>query len=723
MNHESVEPRWFKRWQPRTLRQTLTLGLLPGLVVVVILTTISWYAIGVMAAANAHIAETSWELSTTRTLQLTFQQALIPFNNFLITDIEQNETSEVGKVQADAFHHLANDLDQLFAQAGNSYEEAAEHLLLDTARARWEAVHAHVNQVMQLQRTAGDQPALDAEVAQLQEDARFVWDQLEQLHDMVLVETRDAVQASHTAQQLAISLIVLSAIAALVPGSLFVFFFSRYITRPIEALEAGAARIGGGDLAFRVSLTRQDEIGALTREFNHMAEQLQDVYGHLEDRVAQRTNQLRTLHQVSQSVVGEQQLDRVLQIIADLARSLGTATYSAVMVPRRRADQIRFFVSQNVAGEYPSPPPMPEGRGLLGLLLSAETPVRLEEPASHPAAQGVPPGHPPMRNLLGVPIRIREHTIGAIYVTDKEDGQAFTGEDEDVFTMLAAYAGIAIENARLYEDLTTMNEALEARVQERTVKLEAVSAERTAYAAQLRRVLNRTVQVQEDERQRIGKDIHDGVSQWLMGALFELQAARVRLPDTLPDVAHHLAESQRVLKNVKEEMRRVIYDLHPPLLESHGLVTALRGHLTEVEAHCPLRCSFDVQGRSQRLAPAQELALFRICQEAVNNVVSHAETDHVQVILDFQPQTVCLTVADHGLGFDPTKTRQDGRTANLGLLSMAERAISVGAQFQIDSIPGQGATICVRAPLDPEPALAPHALADPLAALAVTEGL
>jgi signal transduction histidine kinase len=264
--------------------------------------------------------------------------------------------------------------------------------------------------------------------------------------------------------------------------------------------------------------------------------------------------------------------------------------------------------------------------------------------------------------------------------------------------MLAAHAAVAIENARLYEEVTSMNEQLEARVQQRTAQLEAVSAERAQYAARLRQVLNRTVRIQEAERQRIAKGVHDGVSQWLMGALFELQAARVRLPEELVDVEKHLSEAQRVLKDVKQEMRRVIYDLHPPLLESNGLVAALRGHITELQAHFPFHCRIEVTGEPIRLSPQQELAMYRIAQEALTNVMKHAGTDRATVGLNFESDVVRLWIMDEGRGFDQNNGRGTNKPS-LGLLSMRERAMAVGGAFSMQTTPGQGTLVEVSVPI------------------------
>jgi len=442
-------------------------------------------------------------------------------------------------------------------------------------------------------------------------------------------------------------------------------------------------------------------LGRLARAFDEMAVRLEDLYQHLEDRVDERTAQLRTLHEASQTVVSELHLDRVLQTLANLARSLIDAEYAAVLAPRTDpARSPRFLISSAPGAVNRAGLSAPRGEGLLGALLNADAPLRIDDLSRHPAAVGFPAGHPAMKSFLGAPIRVHGRTIGALYLTNKKRGAAFDQEDEQLLVMLAVYAGIAIENARLYAELTGMNEALEARVRERTAELETVSAERARYALQLRRVLNRTVRVQEAERKRIANGVHDGVSQWLMGALFELQAVRVRLPHDLPEIEKHLAEAQRMLREVKTEMRRVIYDLHPPLLDSNGLVAALRGHIAEVQTHYPVHCNFTLTGEPQRLPPDQALALFRIAQEAISNAIRHADADRIDISLTYAADHASLVITDDGCGFDPARSEEGSAPQHLGLMSMEERAIAAGASLSIRAAPNAGVQVRVQVPID-----------------------
>lgn len=684
-----------------TIRRKLILGLIPGFIVLMLMTGVSYFGLRMLAQANAQLMDTSEELDAIKSLQLSMLEVLMPSNDYLILGEASGER--------ELFDELASKLDVQLAAARPHFGEEAEQRLLDRAVAGWQDVRRRSEAILAMpaQPISGpagvEMEALDAAAAAATED-------LEQLHVLVHQEMAMTVAASAAARRTATWLLLISAAVSVAGGVLFTALFSRHLTDPIVTLRTGAARIGAGDLNFRLQVRSNDELGTLAAEFNRMAARLQNSYAHLEERVAARTAQLRALDEAGRAVASELNLDRVLQTIVNLSLELSGASHAAILVPRRDGGRPRFLTASVNSATFSHLDQLPEGRGLLDALLQESKPVRLSDLTRHPASVGFPPGHPPMRRLLGVPIIAHGETIGALYMTNRTDGHDFSEEDEQVMTMLAAHAAVAIENARLYGEIHTMNEALEVRVQERTAQLKAVSEERARYAGELRQVLERTVRVQEEERERIAKEVHDGVSQWLMGALYEMQAAKVYLNDRPEEAAGRLSEAQTMLRRVKDEMQRVIYDLHPPVLESNGLVAALRTHTADFQTLTGVPCRVQVSGTPRRLKPEQELALYRIAQEALHNAAAHAAASRVAVMVDFGAAAVRLRIADDGRGFHPAQARDSDRP-RLGLLGMHERAYSVGGTVSVQSSPGQGTTISVQVPLTTgaldEPAEAP----------------
>ncbi|MBN1886525.1 MAG: ATP-binding protein, partial [Thermoflexales bacterium] len=139
------------------------------------------------------------------------------------------------------------------------------------------------------------------------------------------------------------------------------------------------------------------------------------------------------------------------------------------------------------------------------------------------------------------------------------------------------------------------------------------------------------------------------------------------------------------------DMRLLIFELHPPVLEQEGLVTALRVRLAAVEARAGLQTELEVEGE-RRLPIGIEQELYRIAQEALNNVMKHAKARHVTIRLQFTDTTVCLQVRDDGLGFDPLTARDSG---GMGLHGFEARAAKVGGRVTVDSSPEQGTTVRV----------------------------
>jgi signal transduction histidine kinase len=368
-----------------------------------------------------------------------------------------------------------------------------------------------------------------------------------------------------------------------------------------------------------------------------------------------QATQLRALHEAELALSSDLTLETVLRQIVDLARDLTGARYGALAVVDEHGHIARFLTAGLTAEERARLGEPPSGRGLLGPIFTDCRPVRVDEIARDPRSVGFPPGHPPMRTYLGVPIVLHDRTYGNLYLTDKQgpDGPIpFTEEDESGVTLFAAQAAVAMENARLHGEV----QALAASV----------------------------------ERERIARELHDSLAQAL--GYVRLRAAAAR--DALDQGATASAEAALVqigdvAGDAYAEVREAILGLRSggSGRERH-LAAALGEYVERYREQSGVDVAYEVgPGVADiGLAPAVEVQLVRIVQEALANVRKHARTARVLLRLDVEvgadgPRLRAL-VADEGQGFDLNVTAVG---AHFGLAIMRERAEGVGGTLEIET--------------------------------------
>ncbi|MFP3853630.1 MAG: sensor histidine kinase, partial [Anaerolineales bacterium] len=210
-------------------------------------------------------------------------------------------------------------------------------------------------------------------------------------------------------------------------------------------------------------------------------------------------------------------------------------------------------------------------------------------------------------------------------------------------------------------------------------------------------LLRRVVSAQEAERKRMARELHDDTGQTLTAIGLGLRAVS-RMIDQEPTRAQdNLDHLEGLVNQSLEELQRMIADLRPSHLDDLGLAAALRWYAQELESRDRLQVNVNVEGEVRRLEPAVGTALFRIAQEALTNVIKHAQTDQAEVRLRYAPDVMLLQVVDHGRGFDQ-ETLEEERRSSFGLLGMQERAELLGGALRIVAEPGQGTRIHVSIP-------------------------
>ncbi|GAT80638.1 diguanylate cyclase [Streptomyces sp. F-3] len=352
----------------------------------------------------------------------------------------------------------------------------------------------------------------------------------------------------------------------------------------------------------------------------------------------------------------------VLKTIVVSARELLDAQYAALGVPDDHGGFAQFVVDGVSDEQWRAIGPLPRQHGVLAAMLREAKAERLADVRKDPRFEGWPAAHPELSDFLGLPIRDGDEVLGALFLANKrcpkpDGGCGFTEEDEQLLSILAQHAAIALTNARLYE-----------RSRELTIA---------------------------EERSRLAHELHDAVSQKLFSLRLTAQAAAalidrdpVRAKDELQQVAALAAEAA-------DELGAAVVELRPAALDEDGLVATLRTQVQVLDRAHSARVTFTARG-VRALPSAQEEATLRVAQEALHNALRHAQAKHVDVVLERRGRGAVLRITDDGIGFDPMAVRRAGR--HLGLVSMRDRASGVGGRLTVESAPGKGTTIEMEVP-------------------------
>ncbi|MBN1137190.1 MAG: GAF domain-containing protein [Anaerolineae bacterium] len=473
---------------------------------------------------------------------------------------------------------------------------------------------------------------------------------------LVEQDTAEAFQAMGAS--LAVNLgVALAAVLLAVGAALLI---SRQIARPIVGLAMAAARIATGDLGHEATIDRADEIGVLAGAFNSMTAQLRELIDGLEDRVEERTQalqrralELETSARVSREITSILDIDDLMARVTALIRDAFGYYYIQIFLVDR--------TSGALVGRAASGPPGPQDLRLplRGNSLNARAAETREAVLVNDVSQDsrfLADEHlPETRSELVIPLRAGDNVIGTLDL-QRAEKDAFGPEEVLVLQSLGDQIAVAIENARLYD---------------RSRALAVV-----------------------EERNRLARELHDSVTQSLYGLVVFAGAAREVIEAGDGQRARqHLSRIEGAAQKALKEMRLLLYELRPPTLAEEGLVGALQQRLNAVEDRTGLQVRLLVDGEIDLPAPVEE-GLYRIAQEALNNALRHAGAGSVTVRLQADAERLELVVEDDGCGFDVAAAADRG---GLGLASMRERARALGSQLEIQSRPGAGTTVKVRA--------------------------
>ncbi len=389
------------------------------------------------------------------------------------------------------------------------------------------------------------------------------------------------------------------------------------------------------------------------------------------EKIQRHNRELTALNEIAQTINSTLDLQETLTLIAEYSIHLLDTEATSVLLCDEGKGDLWFAAASGAGADAVQGQRLSVDQGIVGWVVQRGEPVLVPDVSQDPRwfSGFDEEGDFITRSLLCVPLRSRGRVIGALEAVNKRSG-AFDEEDLRLLSLLAEPATTAIENARLFEQVRTNSE-------------------------QLRALSHRLVDVQEAERRRVARELHDEIGQTLSSLLLSLTLMEGEVDNPVA-VITRINQLEGLIDRTLDDLHRLAMDLRPATLDHLGLVPALEHYVEVIDEQSGVTARFEVVGLGkERLSAAIETSLYRIVQEALTNT-RHSQATRIDVLLERRGDQVVAIVEDNGDGFDPDMVSQEG--TRLGLLGMQERTEMVGGSLTIESEIGKGTTIVAEVP-------------------------
>jgi two-component system sensor histidine kinase DevS len=375
-------------------------------------------------------------------------------------------------------------------------------------------------------------------------------------------------------------------------------------------------------------------------------------------QLERRAEEWRSLFELGQEVTASPDVDGLLESVVERARHLLQADVAVLMLLDPTGQELHLAAQRGLKERGGAWDPLPANEGPQGLVVRMAQPLVVSDCRREPLLEGRPAvlEGVELGSLVAVPFSAKGKMLGVLLVGNR----APTPLGRDQAQLLAAFANwaaVAVETSRLYDRMRSL--------------------------ALL------------EERERIAMDLHDGVIQSLYAVALSLEAAGEEVEEGSP-VRWALERAIDDLDRVIRDLRHYIYDLRPASSQVGDLRRAVRELLEEARATGGLEVRLEAEGPLPPLREEEALGIYHVAQEAISNVIKHAQANHLVVRLAYHRPTLILEVADDGVGFDPQAPRDRTRQ---GMRNMADRARALDARLVIDSAPGRGTHVRLEVPI------------------------
>lgn len=391
-----------------------------------------------------------------------------------------------------------------------------------------------------------------------------------------------------------------------------------------------------------------------------------------------RYRELLALSRVSAALSGLWDLDAILGIALDTVLDVMNGTIGGILLLDEQSQTLSYRVHKGLSDRFVAEVRLRLGEGIAGSVAKTGKSVLLEDISADPrAAYPELVSAEGLKAFISVPLRAKDKVLGVITVASRTV-HSFTSNDLHLLYSIGDQLGVAIEQARLTERLRKARE-------------------------RLRKLARQNLVAEEEERRRIARELHDETSQALSGLALQLQAlidmAEMSGKESSEFIAN-LKKVQTLTVQVHIDVSRLIADLRPALLDTLGLVPAVRQYAESRLHPLGINVSVETKGAVRRLAPEFEAGLFRVAQGVIGNIAQHSKAKNTTILLEYQSDELLIRISDDGQGFnvaEVTDVEESGR--GRGLFSMRERIGFLGGTSAVESQVGKGTTVWARVPL------------------------
>jgi signal transduction histidine kinase len=426
-----------------------------------------------------------------------------------------------------------------------------------------------------------------------------------------------------------------------------------------------------------ITTSRKDEIDILRRALNDMRIELKTAYGELEQRTKEFSS-LLSISEILTSLPDLSNLDIALGSVLEKTLEIMKANTGGILLWDEERQMLYYRVHRGLSKKHAREACYRLGEGIAGRVAqSGESIIADEIQADAAADQFGALTRDSIRWFASVPLRSKRKVLGVLLIASHEPRE-FSSSDLQFLEGIARQIATAIENAKLHEEVQHKEE---------------VRGE----------LLREVLSIQEGERGRIARELHDETSQVLASLNASLEATAGMLPASAEQAKAMLKKTQALSVGLLDEIHRLIYELRPTLLDDLGLVAAARWLADNNLGTAGVVVNFKTTGQQRRLSLQLETTLFRVIQEAVTNIVRHAHAKNVNISLRFKKRSIRVHIRDDGRGFDVEEAiSSKDRPRGLGLLGMKERAELMHGTWSMRSHPDGGTEIDIEIPINNE---------------------